>query len=80
MRDAWAAQAKADWHASLQYRALEMQSSARLLIVGSGADQQGNSGAEGLMLMLISKKQKVRKVSSFYSSGNAIYVSAIVRP
>ena len=49
VRDAWAAQAQADWHAFLQYRALEMQPSARLLIVGSGANQQGNSGAEGLI-------------------------------
>jgi SAM dependent carboxyl methyltransferase len=48
VRDAWAAQAKADWHAFLQYRALEMQPSARLLIVGSGANQQGYSGAEAL--------------------------------
>jgi S-adenosylmethionine-dependent carboxyl methyltransferase len=49
VRDAWAAQAKADWHAFLQYRALEMRPSSRLLIVGSGANQQGNSGAEGLI-------------------------------
>jgi len=49
VHDAWAAQAKTDWHAFLQYRALEMQPSARLLIVGSGANQQGNSGAEGLV-------------------------------
>jgi salicylate 1-O-methyltransferase len=49
VRAAWAAQAKTDWHAFLQYRALEMQPSARLLIVGSGADQKGNSGAEGLI-------------------------------
>jgi hypothetical protein len=49
VRDAWAAQAKADWHAFLHYRAVEMQPSARLLIVGSGANQQGNSGAEGLI-------------------------------
>jgi hypothetical protein len=49
VRDVWATQAKADWHAFLRYRALEMQPSARLLIVGSGANQQGNSGAEGLI-------------------------------
>jgi hypothetical protein len=48
VRDTWAAQAKADWRAFVQYRALEMQPSARLLIIGSGADAQGNSGAEGL--------------------------------
>ncbi len=48
VRSTWAAQAKADWHAFLQYRALEMQPSAQLLIIGSGADAQGNSGAEGL--------------------------------
>jgi SAM dependent carboxyl methyltransferase len=49
VRDAWAAQAKTDWHAFLQCRALEMQPSARLLIVGSGANQEGDSGAEGLI-------------------------------
>jgi hypothetical protein len=49
VRDAWAAQAEADWHAFLHYRALEMQPSARLVLVGSGANQQGNSGAEGLI-------------------------------
>jgi hypothetical protein len=49
VRETWAAQARADWHAFLQYRALEMQPSARLLIVGSGGNQQGNSGAEGLI-------------------------------
>ncbi|MGA7275849.1 MAG: hypothetical protein WBX14_13460, partial [Candidatus Udaeobacter sp.] len=49
VRETWAAQAKADWHAFLQYRALEMQPSAQLLIVGSGADAEGNSGAEGLI-------------------------------
>jgi len=38
VRDIWATQAKADWHAFLQYRALEMQPSAELLIVGSGAE------------------------------------------
>jgi len=48
VRDTWAAQAKADWRVFLQYRALEMRPSARLLIVASGADAQGNSGAEGL--------------------------------
>jgi S-adenosylmethionine-dependent carboxyl methyltransferase len=49
VRGVWAAQAKTDWHAFLQCRALEMQPSARLLIVGSGANQQGDSGAEGLI-------------------------------
>jgi SAM dependent carboxyl methyltransferase len=49
VHDIWAAQAKADWHAFLQYRAMEMQLSARLLIVGSGANQKGESGAEGLI-------------------------------
>lgn len=49
VHDIWAAQAKADWRAFLQYRALEMQPSAQLLIVGSGADANGNSGAEGLI-------------------------------
>jgi hypothetical protein len=48
VRDTWAAQAKADWHAFLQYRAVEMQLSAQLLIIGSGADAVGNSGAESL--------------------------------
>jgi hypothetical protein len=45
---AWAEQAAADWRAFLQFRVVEMQSSARLLIVGSGADAKGDSGAEAL--------------------------------
>src|SRR5579885_882420 len=49
VRETWAAQARADWSAFLQYRATEMLPTARLLIVGSGADRQGKSGAEGLM-------------------------------
>jgi len=44
----WSEQAQTDWRAFLQYRALEMQPSAQLLIIGSGADAKGNSGAEGL--------------------------------
>lgn len=48
VRETWAAQARADWRAFVEYRALEMQPSARLLIIGSGANAQGNSGAEGL--------------------------------
>ena len=48
-RDAWVNQAQADWHAFLQYRGVEMQPSAQLVIVGSGADIAGNSGAEGLI-------------------------------
>jgi hypothetical protein len=34
----WAAQAKADWHAFLRYRGLEMQPSAQLVIIGTGAE------------------------------------------
>jgi hypothetical protein len=49
VHDSWAAQARADWHAFLHYRASEMQPSAQLLIIGSGANAQGNSGAEGLI-------------------------------
>jgi hypothetical protein len=48
VRETWSEQAQADWRAFLQYRALEMQPSAQLIIVGSGADAEGNSGAEGL--------------------------------
>jgi hypothetical protein len=61
VRDAWAAQAKADWHVFLRYRALEMQPSARLLIVGSGANQQGNSGAEGLIDLANAVLQQLMK-------------------
>src|SRR6266404_3231012 len=40
VRETWAAQAKADWHAFLQYRALEMQPSGQLLIIGSGGGRR----------------------------------------
>jgi hypothetical protein len=62
----WATQAKADWHAFLRYRALEMQSSARLLIVGSGANDQGNSGAEGLMDLANAVLQQLVKDGALY--------------
>lgn len=61
VHDIWAQQAKADWRAFLQYRALEMQSSARLLVVGSGADANGNSGAEGLTDLANSVLQQLVK-------------------
>jgi hypothetical protein len=66
VRNTWAAQAKADWHAFLQYRALEMQSSARLLIVGSGAEAKGNSGAEGLIDLANHILQQLVKDGALY--------------
>jgi len=68
VRDIWAAQAKADWHAFLQYRALEMQPSAQLLIVGSGADANGNSGAEGLIDLANHILQQLVKDGTLYPS------------
>lgn len=49
VREQWAEQARADWHAFLRHRATELRESGRLVIVGSGADSAGNSGAEALM-------------------------------
>ena len=68
VRDIWAAQAKADWHAFLQYRALEMQPSAQLLIVGSGADAKGNSDAEGLIDLANHILQQLVKDGTLYPS------------
>ena len=48
-RDIWAAQARADWRSFLHFRAVELIPSGRLVIVGSAADSQGNSGAEPLV-------------------------------
>ncbi len=47
--DAWAARAKDDWYNFLRFRAVELIPSGRLVIVGSGADPEGNSGAEALL-------------------------------
>ena len=66
VREAWAAQAKADWRAFLQHRALEMQPSARLLIIGSGANQQGDSGAEGLLDLANSVLQQLVNDGTLY--------------
>ena len=68
VRNTWAAQAKADWHAFLQYRALEMQPSAQLLIVGSGADATGDSGAEGLTDLANHILQQLVKEGTLYPS------------
>ncbi|MEZ5784982.1 MAG: hypothetical protein R3D62_00510 [Xanthobacteraceae bacterium] len=45
-------QARADWEAFLQHRAVEMKPEARLVVIGGAADDQGNSGANGLMDMV----------------------------
>jgi hypothetical protein len=66
VRETWAAQAQADWHAFLQYRALEMQPSAQLLIIGSGADAEGNSGAEGLTDLANQILQQLVKDGTLY--------------
>ncbi|PYJ02406.1 MAG: hypothetical protein DMF00_01825 [Verrucomicrobia bacterium] len=68
VREIWAAQAKADWHAFLRYRALEMQPSAELLIVGSGADAKGDSGAEGLIDLANHILQQLVKDGTLYPS------------
>jgi len=47
-RTAWTAQARADWYAFLGHRASELVPSGRLVMVNSGADARGNSGAEDL--------------------------------
>ncbi len=67
-RKTWAAQAKADWHAFLQYRALEMQPSAQLLIIGSGANAEGNSGAEGLIDLANHILQQLVKDGTLYQT------------
>jgi SAM dependent carboxyl methyltransferase len=68
VRDIWAAQAKADWQTFLQYRAVEMQPSAQLLIVGSGANAEGNSGAEGLIDLANHILQQLVKDGTLYPS------------
>jgi len=47
-RTAWTAQARADWYAFLGHRAAELVPSGRLVMVNSGADAGGDSGAEAL--------------------------------
>jgi salicylate 1-O-methyltransferase len=68
VRNTWAAQAQADWRTFLQYRALEMQRSARLLIVGSGGDANGNSGAEALIDLANGVLQQLMKDGVLYRS------------
>jgi hypothetical protein len=68
VRNIWAAQAKADWHTFLRCRALEIQSSAQLLIVGSGANTEGNSGAEGLIDLANHILQQLVKDGALYPS------------
>jgi hypothetical protein len=66
IHDTWAKQAKADWNAFLQYRALEMQPSARLVIIASGADTQGTSGPEGSIDLANSVLQHLVKEGTLY--------------
>jgi hypothetical protein len=46
---AFAARAEEDWRTFLRHRAAEMRPGARLVVVGGGADEAGDSGADGLM-------------------------------
>lgn len=48
-REAYARQAEADWRHFLGHRKEELVTGGRLVVVGSGADADGRSGAEGLM-------------------------------
>jgi hypothetical protein len=48
-RSAYAARAAADWRQFLVHRARELTAGGRLVVVGSGADDHGRSGAEHLM-------------------------------
>jgi SAM dependent carboxyl methyltransferase len=48
-RAAYAASAAADWERFLEHRLAELEHDGQLVIVGSGADENGRSGAEGLM-------------------------------
>jgi hypothetical protein len=49
VRAAWAARAREDWYSFLRYRCAEMIPSGQLVMVNSGADANGSSGAEPLL-------------------------------
>ena len=48
-RAAYAARAAEDWRCFLGYRLEELEPGGQLVVVGSGADEHGRSGAEGLL-------------------------------
>jgi hypothetical protein len=48
-RAAYAARAAEDWRLFLEHRLEELEQGGQLVVVGSGADESGRSGAEGLM-------------------------------
>jgi hypothetical protein len=48
-RAAYAARAAEDWQRFLGHRLEELEQDGQLVVVGSGADENGRSGAEGLM-------------------------------
>jgi SAM dependent carboxyl methyltransferase len=48
-RAAYAARAAEDWQRFLGHRLQELEQDGQLVVVGSGADEHGRSGAEGLM-------------------------------
>ena len=67
VHEVWEAQAKADWYNFLRYRAVELIPSGRLVIVGSGADPQGNSGAEVLIDLVNDVLQSMVKEGSLFA-------------
>jgi hypothetical protein len=51
VKEAFARQSEGDWQAFLNHRSHELRPGGRLVVLGGASDDEGNSGAEGLMDM-----------------------------
>jgi hypothetical protein len=51
VKEAFARQSEGDWRAFLDHRGHELRPGGRLVVLGGASDDEGNSGAEGLMDM-----------------------------
>ena len=51
VKEAFARQSEGDWRAFLGHRSQELRPGGRLVVLGGASDDQGSSGAEGLMDM-----------------------------
>ena len=68
VKEAFARQSEGDWQAFLDHRSHELRPGGRLVVLGGASDDEGSSGAEGLMDMANTALQEMVEGGTLRSS------------
>jgi hypothetical protein len=68
VKEAFARQSEGDWQAFLDHRSHELRPGGRLVVLGGASDDEGGSGAEGLMDMANAALQEMVDSGTLRSS------------